>query len=167
MIMDRLKLTKEQKAIIEEYKNILQKMEEANILIVKQFDSPDAYALNGNDVEDLSFQEDEFINAKSELVSTNDCELLPLPQGLCLDWGEEQFRVEFKRDFYVWTDSDSKVEVPEELYEKDFKTEQEAINAAVDFVHKYDGQPYRVIAHVEDGRAYETVETVENMQENQ
>ena len=96
--MDRLKLTKEQKTIIEEYNNILQRMVEANIIIVKQSDSPDAYALNGNEVDDLSFQEDETIDANSELVSINDCELLPLPQGLCLDYGEEQFRVEFKRD---------------------------------------------------------------------
>ena len=161
--MDRLKLTEEQKAILEEFRSVLLKMEEAEIVIIKIADDPNAYAINGKEVADVTFVEDETVGNESLVVDTDDCDYIIMPQGICLDGGEHEFRVDFKKDFYLWTDSESKIrELPEELC-KNFKTKQEALNAAVDFVHQYDGEPYYVIVHVEDGRACETVETVENI----
>lgn len=161
---ERLKLTEEQNAILEEFRSVLQKMEEAEIIVIKTADDPNAYVLNGKEVKNVAFQEEQGENVEYELVDTDDCDYICMPQcNICLDCGEHQFKVEFKRDFYLWTDFESKVrELPEELC-KNFKTEQEALNAAVDFVHQYDGEPYYVIVHVEDGRACETVETVENI----
>lgn len=161
---ERLKLTAEQNAILEEFRSVLLKMEEAEIIIIKTADDPNAYVLNGKEVKNVAFQEEQGENVEYELVDTDDCDYICMPQcNLCLDCGEHEFKVEFKKDFYLCTDSESKVrELPEELC-KNFKTKQEALNAAVDFVHQYDGEPYYVIVHVEDGRACETVETVENI----
>ena len=160
---ERLKLTAEQNAILEEFRSVVKKMEEAEIIIIKAADDPNAYILNGKEVENVRFIE-ACENVLYEFVDTDDCDYICMPQcNICLDCGEHYFKVEFKKDFYLCTDSESKVrELPEELC-KNFKTKQEALNAAVYFVHQYDGEPYRVIVHVEDGRARETVETVENI----
>ena len=60
--------------------------------------------------------------------------------------------------YTVWSDSESAVEV-----HKEFDNIEAAEDFAIDFVHRYDGDDAdRVIAHVEDNEAGETVSTFEN-----
>lgn len=59
--------------------------------------------------------------------------------------------------YRVWADSESEVYI-----KKDFHDADEAYDFAVEFVHRYDGEPFRVICHVEDLILGETIETVEN-----
>lgn len=63
--------------------------------------------------------------------------------------------------YKVWVDSESHKELPKgfKAYYDDVDS---AYDAAAEFVHKFDGKPYRVIAHVEDLELEETVETVES-----
>ena len=63
--------------------------------------------------------------------------------------------------YKVWVDSESEKGLPNGFKEY-YNDVDSAYNAAVDFVHQYDGKALRVIAHVEDIEADETVETVEN-----
>ena len=63
--------------------------------------------------------------------------------------------------YKVWVDSESEKRLPDGFKEY-YNDLDSAYNAAVDFVHEYDGKAFRVIAHVEDIETEETVETVEN-----
>lgn len=63
--------------------------------------------------------------------------------------------------YKVWVDSESEEELPDGFKEY-YNDLNSAYNAAVDFVHEYDGKAFRVIAHVEDLETDETIETVEN-----
>lgn len=65
--------------------------------------------------------------------------------------------------YHIWSDSESKVRVSDELYDKVFDNSEDAYNAAVDFTHKFDGEPYRVITYVEDLEIEETIDVVENI----
>ena len=58
--------------------------------------------------------------------------------------------------YHVWNDSESVVQSADEW----FDNLDDACDYACDFVHRYDGKPFRVICHVEDGDI--TVETYEN-----
>lgn len=60
--------------------------------------------------------------------------------------------------FKVWSDSESKVDV-----NKDFNSLEKACDFACEFVHKYDGKPYRVIAYVENNITGQSIECCENI----
>ena len=64
--------------------------------------------------------------------------------------------------FHVWSDSESHVRVPDELYCRVFENVEDAHNAAMDFTYEYDGKPFRVITYVEDLDKEETIEVIEN-----
>ena len=64
--------------------------------------------------------------------------------------------------YHVWSDDDSYVSVPDKLYNEVFETGHSAYNSALDFVHQYDGEPYKVIAHIEDIEKGVVVDSVEN-----
>lgn len=60
--------------------------------------------------------------------------------------------------FVVWSDSRSSKEVYNEFWDYD-----EAYDFASDFVHQFDGEQFRVIAHIEDTEKDDTIDTVENI----
>ena len=60
--------------------------------------------------------------------------------------------------YVVWNDSESKKEVYQEFWDLD-----EAAQFASDFVHQYDGEQFRVIAHIEDTELDDTIDTYENI----
>lgn len=64
--------------------------------------------------------------------------------------------------YYIWTDSQSEIELPPELDHKRFDSLAEADTAASNAAHLYDGDQRRCIVHVEDGLYEETVTTYEN-----
>lgn len=68
-----------------------------------------------------------------------------------------------KGRYYIWCDSESAIDLPQEYQGLMFKNIDDAYNLAVNFVHAHDGKPYRVIAHVENDLLGETIETVENL----
>lgn len=63
--------------------------------------------------------------------------------------------------YKIWTDSESAKELPNTM-ETEYNDPDVAYNVMVDFVHSFDGEPFRVIAHIEDMVLYETIETIEN-----
>lgn len=70
----------------------------------------------------------------------------------------EKFIFKQGKDMYVvWTDSESEVE-----FYKETEFLGDACEIAGEFVHGYDFQPYRVIAHVDD-ESGETIDTYENI----
>ena len=67
-----------------------------------------------------------------------------------------------RKYWYIWSDSESEVELPQGLDHKVFYNIIQAESAAIDFVHQYDNDERRVIVHVEDGLNGETIATYEN-----
>lgn len=60
--------------------------------------------------------------------------------------------------YVVWNDSESHEEVYQEFWDID-----QACEFASQFVHQFDGAPFRVIAHIEDTNLDETIDTYENI----
>ena len=60
--------------------------------------------------------------------------------------------------YVVWSDSESRKEVYNEFWDYD-----EAYDFASEFVHQFDGEEFRVIAHIEDTEKDDTIDTVENI----
>ena len=60
--------------------------------------------------------------------------------------------------YYAWADSDSKLE-----YSNESDSIGDICSEAGEFVHAYDGQPFRVIVHIEDTERDETIDTYENI----
>ena len=60
--------------------------------------------------------------------------------------------------YVVWTDSESRVGTYREFWDIDAAAEY-----ASNFVHQFDGEEFRVIAHIEDTAADETIDTYENI----
>jgi hypothetical protein len=60
--------------------------------------------------------------------------------------------------YTIWSDSDSERDWYEETDSLEYACEK-----ASEFVHAYDGEPYRVIVHIEDNEADETIDTYENI----
>ena len=58
--------------------------------------------------------------------------------------------------YIVWSDSESEVE-----YLQTFDSIDEACERASEFVHSYDGEPFRVIINIDDEDG-ETIDTYEN-----
>ena len=63
--------------------------------------------------------------------------------------------------YMIWTDSESAIDI--KLEKHYYINVDEAYNVLCDFVHKYDGESFRVIGHIEDLRTEETIETLENI----
>lgn len=64
-------------------------------------------------------------------------------------------------NYVVWPDSESAVR---DVWEQ-FDDIDEAHAFASDYVHQYDGYPYKVILHIDDEYG-ETIDTVENIIEH-
>lgn len=60
--------------------------------------------------------------------------------------------------YVVWTDPESRVGTYREFWDIDAAAEY-----ASGFVHQFDGEEFRVIAHIEDTAADETIDTYENI----
>lgn len=67
-----------------------------------------------------------------------------------------------KGNYHLWSDSESAIELPDDLYNFKYESVDDAYDDAVDFVHGFDGKDYRVIVHVEDVDNEETIDTIEN-----
>lgn len=86
---NRLKLTAEQKEIVEKYNKVCAEMEDAGIFIIER-QYGEAYAMNVNSGVDVGFSED-----GGELVSVDDLESIECPVQLSLNNEETDFSVSF------------------------------------------------------------------------
>ncbi|MBR5592858.1 MAG: hypothetical protein IKW46_02175 [Bacteroidaceae bacterium] len=77
-------------------------------------------------------------------------------------WDNPMFLNDKTKRYEIYTDSESQVRFPQDR-QRFYNTIDKAHSVASDFVHHYDGKPYRVVLHVEDLYLEETVETVENI----
>lgn len=74
----------------------------------------------------------------------------------------QEIEVDEEKQFKIWADSDSYVEIPYNV-EEYYDNYDDAYNAATSIVHKHDGMSYRVIIHIEDTELEETIDTFENV----